>query len=347
MTLSIWRYSHFLLAVVAGVFIFLASVTGIILAFEPISKKADDYFVEEAKGLSLAEAIQAIQTKHNDIVSISVDEDDFILASLTTTEGESGEFYINPVNAEILGKPEPKAKLFEFATNLHRSLFLKSTGRFIVGLVSFLLLLIAVSGFVLVSKRQGGLKKWFSKVVYEKASTYYHVVLSRLAFIPIVIITVTGVLLSLDRFSVLPKENAVHEAVNFEQSIPQKTFSDFEIFKQTALLDISSLEFPFSPFEEDYFILKTPTEELYINQIHGGIISQAKVSSITQLVDLSLFLPTGQGSSMWAIVLGLSSLVLLILMFTGYKMAYDRIKNKKKFTNAITAQEARYILLVG
>jgi len=347
MTLSIWRYSHYLLALIAGLFIFIASLTGLILAVEPISKKADHYFVEEAKGLSLAQAIQAIQAKHNDIVSISVDEDDFVLASLTTAEGENGAFYINPVNAEILGKPEPKAKLFEFATNLHRSLFLKSTGRFIVGLVSFLLLLIAISGFVLVSKRQGGIKKWFSKVVYEKASSYYHVVLSRLAFIPIVIITVTGVLLSLDRFSVLPEENTAHKEVSLEQTLPQKNFNDFEIFKQTALLDISSLEFPFSPFEDDYFILKTPTEELYIHQIHGGIISQAKVSSITQLVDWSLFLHTGQGSSMWAIVLGLSSLVLLILMFTGYKMAYDRIKNTKNFTNAFTAQEAEHILLVG
>ena len=347
MTLSIWRYSHYLLALIAGVFIFIASVTGIILVFEPLSKKANDYFIEEAKHLSLADAIKTIRSQHDDIVSLSVDEDDFVLANLTTDEGESGEFYINPVNGEILGKPEPKAKLFEFATNLHRSLFLKSTGRFIVGLVSFLLLLIAISGFVLVSKRQGGIKKWFSKVVYEKSSSFYHVVLSRLTIIPIVIITLTGVLLSLDRFSVLPKEQLSHEDVSTEPLLVQKQFEDFEVFKEMGLLDISSLEFPFSPFEDDFFILKTPDKEVYINQIHGGIISRADVSAMTQVVDWSLFLHTGQGSSTWAIVLGLSSVILLILMLTGYKMAYDRIKNSKRFTNVYTAQEAEYILLVG
>ena len=211
MVLSVWRYSHLLLALVGGLFIFIASVTGVILAFEPIVKKADDYYINEAKNLTLAETIQILQQKHEEIVSISIDEDDFVLASLTTKDGESGEFYINPITGELLGKPQPKAKLFEFATNLHRSLFLKSTGRLIVGIISFLLLLIAISGFILVSKRQGGIKKWFSKVVYEKASQYFHVVLSRLTFVPIVIITITGVVLSLDRFSVLPTDQLKHE----------------------------------------------------------------------------------------------------------------------------------------
>ena len=347
MTLSIWRYSHYLLAVIAGLFIFIASVTGIILAVEPIAKASENYSIKDTKYLSLADAIEIVQSKHAEVVSISVDENNFVLANLTTNDGESGEFYINPFNGEILGRPQPKAKVFEFATNLHRSLFLKSTGRFIVGVVSFLLLLIASSGFVLVSKRQGGLKKWFSKVVYEKPSQYYHVILSRWAFVPIVIITITGVILSLDRFSVLPNKKLQHEEVFAKQTLIQKPFKDFEIFKEVALLDISNLEFPFSPFEEDYFILKTPTEEVYVHQIHGGIISSAKVSSLSRVIDWSLFLHTGQGHSIWALVLGVSSIVLVILMGTGYKMAYDRIKNAKKFTNAFTAQEAEYILLVG
>jgi sulfite reductase (NADPH) flavoprotein alpha-component len=347
MALSIWRYSHFLLAIVAGIFILLASVTGIILAFEPISKKTEGYFVQQSKDLSLEDAIHTLQNSHSEVLSISVDENDFVLASLTTNEGESGEFYINPVNGEILGKPQPKDTIFEFATNLHRSLFLKSTGRLIVGIVSFLLLLIAISGFVLVLKRQGGFKKWFSKVVFEKKSQYYHVVLSRLTFIPIVIITITGVILSLDRFSVWPTARLQHENISKEQSLPQKQPKDFEIFNKTTLLEISSLEFPFSPFEDDYFILKTPTEELFINQINGEIISQANVSLLTQIIDRSLFLHTGQGSSIWAIILGVSCIVLIILMITGYKLAYDRIKNSSKFTNSFTAQEAKYILLVG
>jgi sulfite reductase (NADPH) flavoprotein alpha-component len=39
MTISIWRYSHLALAISAALFILIASITGIILAFEPISEK--------------------------------------------------------------------------------------------------------------------------------------------------------------------------------------------------------------------------------------------------------------------------------------------------------------------
>jgi sulfite reductase (NADPH) flavoprotein alpha-component len=347
MILSIWRYSHYLLAVLAGLFIGIASLTGIILAFEPINEKTLGYGESQAENYSLGQTVYNLQQRHDEVFSLRVDQNGFVLANLTTKNGESGDFYINPTTGEMLGEPEPKAPIFEFATNLHRSLFLKSTGRFIVGLASFLLLLILISGVILVIKRQGGLKKSLSKVVYENASSYYHVVLSRWTFIPILIICISGVILSLDRFSVLAEDKLVHKAGEFQKDQDKIPVEDFEIFKQYSIQDISSLEFPFSPFEEDHFILKTPTEELYIHQFHGGIISQAEVPAVTQLVDWSLILHTGQGSILWSVVLGLSCIVILVLMFTGYKMAYNRLRKSTKFKNIFKADNAEYILLVG
>ena len=52
MTISIWRYSHLALAITASVFILLASVTGIILAFQPISEQLQPYKVEDLKTIS-------------------------------------------------------------------------------------------------------------------------------------------------------------------------------------------------------------------------------------------------------------------------------------------------------
>jgi len=347
MTLSIWRYSHYLLAVITGVFIFIASVTGIILSFEPISEKYSGQKFSVSDEVLLVKTISQLQKTHQEVYSISVDENDFVLANLITKEGKSGDFYINPLSGEILGQPEPKSEIFEFATNLHRSLFLKSTGRLIIGVVSFLLLLIALSGFVLVAKRQGGIKKWFSKVVYEKASTYYHVTLSRWTIVPIIIITISGVFLSLDRFSILPQDELKHEISHSQIDAKEISIENFEIFNQYSIYDISSLEFPFSPFEEDHFILKTPQEELYVNQFTGEIISEAKVSAISQIVDWSLFLHTGQGSILWSAVLGLSSIVLIILMISGYVIAYNRISNSSTFKNKFSADEAECIILVG
>ena len=60
---------------------------------------------------------------------------------------ESLDLYIDPLTGESLGKVAPRSSIYQFATTLHRSLFLKGLGRFFVGLVSLLLCLIAISSW--------------------------------------------------------------------------------------------------------------------------------------------------------------------------------------------------------
>jgi sulfite reductase (NADPH) flavoprotein alpha-component len=197
MTISIWRYSHLVLALVSFIFILLASVTGTILAFEPISEQIKPYKVDNFKEVSLAETIAAFKKTYPEVIDISVDVNEFVFASIVNDEAESVTGYFNPRNAEYLGPKIEPSQFFQFNTTLHRSLFLKGTGRFFVGLCSFLLFLIAISGTILIVKRQGSFKKIFSKVVNENFAQYWHVVLGRISLIPIIIITLTGVFLSL------------------------------------------------------------------------------------------------------------------------------------------------------
>ena len=164
MTISIWRFSHLTLAISSALFIFIASLTGFILAFQPISNKINPYNVADINSISIAETITALENEHEEIIAINVDENDFVSASVITKDGKSTSFYINPKTGKKIGNMIQKSPVFEFATNLHRSLFLKSTGRLIIGVVSLLLFLIAVTGTILIVKRQGGLKQIFSFV---------------------------------------------------------------------------------------------------------------------------------------------------------------------------------------
>src|SRR5690606_9853089 len=101
--------------------------------------------------------------------------------------------------------------IFQFSTTLHRSLFLKAPGRFLIGFVSFLLFLIAVSGIVLIAKRQGGVRYFFAPVVRENFSQFSHVVYARLTLLPIIVLSLTGLYLSLLRFNLIPEEQIIHE----------------------------------------------------------------------------------------------------------------------------------------
>ncbi|MEO1031922.1 MAG: PepSY domain-containing protein [Bacteroidota bacterium] len=347
MTISIWRYSHLVLAVSSALFIFIATITGIILAFEPISNQVQPYAVDNAKDLSVAETLETLQNEYAEILTLSIDDNDFVMASVITKDGKSDTFYINPFTGEKLGELIKKKPIFEFATNLHRSLFLKSTGRFLVGFFSFLLFLIAITGIKLILKRQGGFKRFFSKVVKENFEQYYHVILGRYALVPIVIITLTGVFLSLEKFDLLPTDKLVH--IENENVSTSKTIGieDFDIFKSTHLGELKTLEFPFSEDEEDYFILKLKDKELYIHQYTGKLMSKADIPWIAIASNWSLVLHTGQGTLVWAIILLLSCFAILFFMYSGFAMALKRKKEGVKVKNTYSKDEAAYIVLVG
>ena len=346
MTISIWRYSHLALAVSSFVFILLASVTGIILAFQPISQQLEPYKVADLDHVTLAETLTIFQDTYPEIIDIKVDANDFVIASVFTETGNNLEGYFNPKTAEYLGKELKPSRFFQWITNFHRSLFLKSVGRFFVGLCSFLLFLIAITGSVLIIKRQRGLKRFFTKIVNENFNQYWHVVLGRLSLIPIIIITVTGVYLSLEKFDALPKSEVNHN-VDFDavSETPRLLLSNFKIFKSISLSDVKLVEFPFSSDVEDYFTLKLNDKELLINQFTGEVLSEIKTPRVELFSTLSLNLHTGKGSILWSLILAVATANILFFIYSGFAMTFERRKARLK--NKFKANDAKIVILVG
>ncbi|GAA3632331.1 PepSY domain-containing protein [Flavivirga jejuensis] len=348
MTISIWRYSHLTLAIFSSIFILLAALTGAVLAFEPISNKLQPYAVKNANTLSLSKTIENLKAEYDEVISIETDKNDFVVASVFTNEGKSDTFYINPFTAKKIGDIIEKAPVFKFATNLHRSLFLKSTGRVIVGFVSFLLFLMGITGVLLIIKRQGGVKQFFSKIIKEDFKQYYHIIIGRYTLIPIVIVTFSGVYLSLERFSLIPSEKRSHVLIEeFGADIPKTKIQDFTLFKTLTLNDIRRVEFPFSDAMEDHFVLKLHDKELFVNQYNGNIVSEKKQGLVALASSWSMVLHTGQGTIMWSVVLLLTCIAILFFMYSGFAMTLNRRNNSIKIKNKFNKDTAEYIILVG
>lgn len=346
MTISIWRYSHLALAVSSFVFIFLASVTGIILAFEPISEQVQPYKADDFNQITLAESLESLTAQYPEVISLEVDSNDFVLASVFTHEGESLNGYFNPKTAEYLGEKIEPSKFFQWTTNFHRSLFLKTTGRFLVGLCSFLLFLIAVSGSILILKRQRSVKKFFSKIVNDNFAQYWHVVLGRLTLIPILIITLTGVYLSLEKFDILPTEVQKH-TINYDalETSPQQEFKNMTIFQNTKLSEVKAVEFPFSNDVGDYYTLQLKDREVVVNQFSGEILSEIEYPFVDFISNLSLNLHTGKGNILWSITLAIASVNILFFIYSGFVMTLKRRAAKLK--NKFKKKEAKFVILVG
>ncbi|SEA16501.1 PepSY domain-containing protein [Bizionia paragorgiae] len=346
MTISIWRYSHLALAVSSFVFVFLASVTGIVLAFQPISEQLQPFKSDGFDTASLAETLSVFKKTYPEVTALEIDKNDFVSASVITEDNKNLNGYFNPITAEYLGEKVEPSKLFQFATTLHRSLFLKGVGRFFVGLCSFLLFLIAVSGAILIIKRQRSFKKFFSKIVNDNFAQYWHVVLGRLSLIPIIVITITGVYLSLLKFNLLPESKASH-TVDFEaiSETPIQEIEAFTVFKNIPLADVKSVEFPFSSDVEDYYTIYLKDKEIVVNQFTGEVLSEIKYPLVTLISALSLNLHTGKGSIIWSLILAFACLNILFFIYSGFAMTLKR--QKAKLRNKFKKHKCEYIILVG
>ena len=345
MTLSFWRYSHLALALFSSLFLVLASATGVILAVDAVQEKTMGYRVENFDAITLGETLPVLRKTYPEITELNVDHNQFVTLEGIDQKDNDVKGYIDPRTGKILGEPIKKNEFIQWTTALHRSLFLKETGRFIVGFVSFLLALISLSGFALILQRQRSLRSLFAKIVKENFAQYYHVFLGRLSLIPILALALSGTYLTLEKFNFFLEKTDSKEKTEVVEKTGISKKEDSTIFKSTLLADVQKIEFPFSDDPEDFYIITLNDREIEVNQMTGAVVNEKLLPKTTQLSDLSLDLHTGRANVLWAIILGIASINILFFIYSGFAMTLkrraSRIKNKYK------AEESKFILLVG
>ncbi len=346
MTLSIWRYAHLSLAILSSAFLVILSITGVILAVDAINEKSPAYKVENFDNITLAQVLPTLREHYFEIIEVKVDHNDFVTIDAMDEDGNSIKSYIDPTTGKKIGEIVPKRDFINWVTALHRSLFLKETGRAIVGVVSFLLMLISISRLILIVKRQQGILNFFIKVNKDSFSQYFHVVTGRWLLIPVLIIALTGTLIFLARLEPLvgqPKE-IEHQV---KENLQPKDLKDIEFFKNTKLSSVEKIEFPFIPDDEaEPFIVHLRKKSVSVNQVNGAIISESlnPYSAIVEKFNIDLH--TGRTNVIWAAILGIASLNILFFIWSGFVITFKRTKTKIG-KNKYKANEAEIILLVG
>ncbi len=344
MVSSVWRFSHLALAVLSFLFLIIASVTGVILAVDAVNEKIPAYKSDRFNQLTLAQTLPKLREIYPEIIELSIDHNQFVTIEGFDDEGNDFKFIADPVSGKKKADPIVKSAFIQWITSLHRSLFLHETGRFIVGIVSFLLMLIAVSGIALVVKHQQGFKNFFAKINRDFFTQYFHIATGRLLLLPILIISLTGTFLFLVRFDVIPKKKSLpNEIQNKEEK--ELSLKDFPVFKEIYLKEVTKIEFPFADDPEEFFKIKLKDKELLINQITGQIVSETKYPVTAVLETLSLDLHTGRTNSIWAILLAVASLNILFFIYSGFVITFKR--KAVKISNAFKPNEAEYVILVG
>ena len=347
MVLSIWRYCHLILALTSSFFLIIASITGLVLSFSPIKNELSDYHSNQLSEVYLSSLIENIYKNDKEIIEIKLDENEFIQVRSISNDDNIKSYYANALNGKAIGEIEKESRFFSTFRNIHRSLLLKKSGRLIIGIVSFILFLLSITGTILISKRQLSIKKFYSKVIFDDFYQFWHIINGRTFLLLIVIISLSGTFLSLERFKYISTKKTLNHNINFDEIklVPKRNYSNFEVFKNIKISEIEYVQFPFSNLIEDHFKIGLKNKEIIVNQFNGEIISSIDFGLLNQLSNLSFNIHTGKGNIIWSLILCISCLSILFFIFSGLKMSIKRLKYKK--TNKFKDSESNYLILVG
>lgn len=335
MIASFWRNTHFLLAITASLFLIVAAISGAVLGLEAAWDRTTPQAVK-LNDLTLGEVIEKIETQFEEIYEIELNTKGFLIVQ-GATENSFGSYYVNPNDGVILGKVKKPSSFFQFIRSLHRSLFLKETGRILMSLVSFLMVLMVVSGLFLLRKRMGGFAKLYAPVQETNFHRKKHIILGRWLWLILLSVGVTGTYLGLNRldfFLLQQAEKQMHEPGSMTIDLNSITLNKFE-----------KIIYPFSNTPEEQFDLNLKDRSITFQQGDLSII-QVTLKSWPKLIQkYSYALHTGEGNFLLALLLTITSFALLYFIFSGLKISSKTSWELLRFGNR--KQKKPLLILYG
>lgn len=204
-------WTHLVVALVAGLVIFLMSATGVLLTYEQqINDWANRSYWQtpptpDSQPLPVAQLLAAVTDDKATPTSISFQNDPAAPASIALGRGRA--VYLNPYTGAVHGEGSPQARaFFRSVTDWHRWLALsgenRATGRFITGACNLGFLFLVISGFYLWWPRKWNwnavkMITFFQPRLRGKARDWnWHHVIGLWTFVPLLFIVASGAVIS-------------------------------------------------------------------------------------------------------------------------------------------------------
>lgn len=325
-------------ALIAAVFMIMLSVSGAMLSVFPALERVTMPAIQPQQ--SVAELATLAKTAHPSLEQIRRAPSGKI--TVWWFEGNTpASAVFDPVTGKDMGSADPNA-LEQWLINFHRALFLDDTGRIVMAMAALAMLILALSGSVLLTRRVGGLRHWFTP---QKGpfSARFHTEIARLAVPILVLSAVTALWMTAANFDLLPNDEAnpaFPKAVSGQTGIAPALIPTFLATPVAALRDLT-----FPAEAADVYTLTTGQGMHYIDQGTGAELSFAAPGPWAQIYGWIYLLHTGQGASLWGLVLGLIALSVPVLAVTG-TLIWAKGRGHG-FRGAVAANAAQIVILVG
>ncbi len=256
-----------------------------------------------------------------------------------------GSAVIDPATGQDTGSADPSA-VEQWLVNFHRSLFLDDAGRIVMAVAAFAMAVLAVSGGLLVIRRAGGWRRWFSRQRGPFAARF-HTDVARVSAPLLLISAVTALWMVGSTFDMLPTDEAnpaFPAQVSGESAI---SVADIPTFRTTQVADLRELTFPAEGDLTDVYTLATAQGTGYVDQGNGALLSWASPGLWTKVWEWIYLLHTGQGAALWGLLLGLSVASVPVLAITGTMSWAKSRSTRPQLRGMVGAAKAHTVILVG
>ena len=254
--------------------------------------------------------------------------------------------WVDPKNGQSLG-PYESSPVLRWIKDLHRSLFLDTSGRAVSGLTALAMLMLSVTGAILLVKRAGGWRQLWRAPLGSRGQRW-HASVGRLAVIGLLLSALTGVYMSATTFGF------VSDGMDNEPDFPAEVSAGpaLPVAALPALLavDVNQLRelvYPKAGDAADVYTLRTDQGDGYVDQASGTLLSFQPHDGARQVYELIYLLHTGEGVWWLGLLLGVSALGVPVMSATGLSMWWQRRQAMPRLANNMGAQSADTVILVG
>lgn len=338
------RHLHKFPALVAGVLVSFLAVTGTILAFQPLTEQLTTP-ATEAEASDVATLAAGIAENFEGASRLVKTASGKYILYQQTTEGVAANL-VDPATGQDLGTYAPSV-IYEFITELHRSLLLGDDGRLAALLGAAAMLILTVSGLFLLARRMGG---WHQLLASPKGtfSQKLHVELSRFGILGFSILSVTGLWLAMSYFGWVGAD-ATADFFSFPLSSDGTPLAVDQLaaLQNTSLTDLRELVFPAAGDATDVFTLTTAAGSGYVDQVTGDWVNFTANTFWQDVYQFAYTLHTGEGIWWYALLLGAAAALVPALAATGTVVWWKRRSAGARIRGNAPAQKADTIILVG
>lgn len=154
------RILHRWPGLVLAALLLVTALSGAVLSIFPILDATKAPHLDRT--LTVAELAQRVHTNHPGLEQIKRSASGQITA-WWFDDGQPGSAIVDPASGRDLAPADPP-RLRRWLTDLHRSLFLRDTGRMTTAVGAGAMLVLALSGALLVARRTGGWRRWLTRL---------------------------------------------------------------------------------------------------------------------------------------------------------------------------------------